>query len=96
MVSSELIQVRMKFFKAKSFEELSELEDIQSEEKVIDGKKHTINVYKNQLETQTIRIVLQVYQYKFLGMDYMYPEGFTLDKNGTTIDLRLDEVYDFT
>jgi hypothetical protein len=95
MISSKLIQVRMKNFKAKSFEDLSALDDIQSEEKFIDGKKYTINIYKDLLNPQTMRIVIQVYQYRFLGMGYMLAEGFTLDKNGTIIDLRTDEIYDF-
>lgn len=75
---------------------MSELDDIQNEEKFIDGRKFTINIYKDLLNSQTIRIAIQVYQYRFLGMGYMQAEGFTLDKNGTIIDLRTDDIYDFT
>ena len=96
LICQELIDKRKTLLRTKNYEELSNFDGCKSEQVVIDGKKFIETIYKDQIGSQKIRIVIQIYRYIFLGMGTTYAEGFTIGEDGEIKDLKEEELYDFT
>lgn len=92
---NELSEKRLSALKEKSFIELSQLEDYQGEKVAQNGKSCTVAVWKDVINDDELRIVVQVYRYWFLGIGKMDANGFRINSEGKISDLTKEELYDF-
>jgi len=93
--TTKLIMERLAIFKTKSFDELSNLDECQSEEVIVNEKKNSLAVWKDQIGIDKVQIVVQVYNYFYLGFGIMNAESFTVDSSGRITDLKREELWDF-
>jgi len=90
----EVAENHLTNLKAKTFEELLKLYDYQQSQKVCGDKKKNLVVWKDQIDSEKIRIVVQINKSIFLGFRNMFLEGFTMDRNGKINDLTQEELLD--
>ena len=92
----DVLAERLKQLQEMSFGEIEELPAYQV--KTIDkGRKPLIlSVWKDTVDGNEIRIVVQAYRYWFLGFGRMSALGFVIDHSGRVRQLRQDELYEFS
>lgn len=76
---SAVVNERLAVLAAMSFNDLTALPSVVSEDLVLSLKKHTISVWHDILESGDHRLVVQLYQHGILGVGQMYAEGFIIN-----------------
>ncbi len=74
-----------------SFNDLAALPSVVSEDVVLSGKKHTVSVWHDILESGDHRVVVQLYQHGVLGVGQMYAEGFVVNNKNERRELTQEE-----
>jgi hypothetical protein len=87
---------RLDVLKKKDYIELLSLEPLNSEKTIIDHKRVIISVWKDSVNEEKVRIVIQSYRPIALGFGFMHACGFEITKNNKLADLRNEELYEFT
>lgn len=91
-----LIDARISELKAMSYEDLVCLAPYRDERVIVGNRKVTIAIWKDVVEGQKLRIVVQAYRPFILGFGRMDARGFLVDSSGKLTDLVGDEMYDFS
>ena len=91
----DLIEKQLSDLRQKSFSELHQLEGYHGEKINENGKSFTISIWKDEINNNEIRIVVQVYRYWFLGFGKMDADGFRINNQGEINSLTKDEIYEF-
>ena len=60
------------------------------------GKKQSMAIWKDDISAMEVRVVVQLYERRFLGMGLMYARGFRKTAAGTIQALSKDELYEFS
>ncbi len=92
---NELVEKYLSDLKRKNFMELSQLENYQGEKIIQNEKSYTISIWKDMINNNELRIVVQIYRYWFLGIGKMEAEGFRINRDGNISDLTKKELYEF-
>lgn len=79
--------------KKKPFEELARLPPYTESRK---SRKLTVSVWVDKTNDADIRVVVQGYEHKILGMGMMCADGFHKRPDGTIISLAAGELSEFT
>jgi hypothetical protein len=86
-----VVNERLAALSAMSFDELAALSSVTSEDLVLAGKKHTLSVWHDILESGEHRIVVQLYKHGILGVGQMLAEGFVIDSRNERRGLTQEE-----
>lgn len=95
MINS-IIKERLSALSLQAFEDLIQLPSQSSEDIVLHGKKITLSVWHDVLESQDHRIVVQVYKGWIFSIGRMYVDGFVVNSRNEKRALTLEERYPFT
>jgi hypothetical protein len=91
-----LIEDQIKLMSTKSFAELSELPSQSSEDVILLGKKITLSIWHDVLESKEHRVVIQAYKRWLFGMGRMYAQGFIFNSLNQKRELNFEELSPFT
>jgi hypothetical protein len=75
----------------KSFDDLTHLADLSSEQLNLNGTKVTISVWHDNLPSGDHRIVVQAYKPGFLGIGRMQADGFVVNARDEKRALTVEE-----
>ena len=79
-----------------SFAELAALPAFQEEVETINELKVAVWINRDILEDGSIRIVVQAYFHRFLGIGTMAADGFIIASNGTQTAVPQDMMWEFS
>lgn len=92
---NDLVSERVAELKKKTFGELATLPSCQTHRERIGKKKVAITVWKDEIDQDELRVVVQAYQHRFLGIGRMCAEGFRISKQGFLTEVSRPELYEF-
>ena len=92
---NELVEKYLSSLKKKSFIELAQLEDYHGEKVIKNRKSYTISVWKTEINSDELRVVVQIYHYCFLSIGKIDADWFTINREGKISDLTRTELYEF-
>ena len=97
-MSEQLINERLAELSAKSFTELAALPAVSNEKVVYEGKKYTLSIWHDTLETGEHQVVVQAYKPPswFLGFGRMRARGFRINSKNERRSLTEEELWPFT
>jgi hypothetical protein len=87
---------RVKLLRQLSFAEVSALPERQDEMEAIRTRKVAVAIYRDALPDGRIRIVVQVYFHRFLGIGTMTADGFIIAPDDTRTPVPQDMMWEFT
>lgn len=91
----ELVSNRSLKLQAKSFSELAELNEYESERVKESGKTIHLSVWTDKIGEDELQVVIQAYRPLFLGFGKMYAQGFRINKSEEIKILQSEDLYEF-
>ena len=92
---NELIEAELNNLKRKTYTELASMNKYQVEKVKKGSKTISISIWKDTLDNNNLRIVVQTYKHLFFHIGEMDADGFQIDEKGNIIDLKREEIYAF-
>jgi hypothetical protein len=96
LLISKVVGERLHAVSHKTFDELSKLPEMSSEELVFRSRKVTVSVWHDVLRSGDHRIVVQAYRRGWLGIGRTYAEGFVVNSREEKRALAPAERWPFT
>ena len=90
-----VIDLRLRELKEKPFDELARLPSCCGEETKVGNKEVTVTVWKDEIASDNLRIVVQAYRHHFLGIGTIDAKGFHIDRSGILTDVEEPEIFEF-
>jgi hypothetical protein len=79
-----------------SFEEIAALPERQDESEYVRSCKVAVTTYRDKLPDGRIRVVVQAYFHRFLGIGTMAADGFIIAPDGTISPVPQEMMWEFT
>lgn len=92
----EIIEHHLERLKSEPFSELSKLGPCESRRIKSSGRDIILTTWKEMVDENEVKIVVQVYNPLLLGVGKMRAQGFTKTSLNRLRDLRAEELYEFT
>lgn len=94
--AKKIIDMELGELKKKSYNELALLSKYETRKVIDDGITYSLTVYKDVIDDYRLQIVVQVYRKIFSSAGEMAADGFIIDNIGKIVELKKEELYEFT
>lgn len=91
----DVVDSQVKALKEKSFDELEKLQASHAEKITLGNKKIILTIWKDEISPNEIRIVVQAYYHRFLGIGTSDAVGFKINRSGILLDVEEPEIFEF-